>query len=118
MAYIAPRACDYSFPFALTNSDGSSRDLTGCTLFMTIKLSPSSDSPTDDDAIYQQTIVPGEIPTPAAGLYTFVITAAEMRTFEIGQYYVGFALLSATGVKEAGPEDTFEVVNCTTLRTS
>jgi hypothetical protein len=85
---------------------------------MTIKSSPSSDSPTDDDAIYKQTILPASIPNPTLGLYTFVISAAEMRILEIGQYYVGFALLSATDVKEAGPEDTFQVVNCTTLRTS
>ena len=119
MAYIAPRACDYSFPFALTNADNTARNLTGCTLFMTIKSAPSSDSPTDDDAIYKQTIGPDDIPNPTAGLYTFGITAEEMRTkFEIGQYYVGFALVDDMGNKEAGPEDTFEVVNCTTLRTS
>lgn len=118
MEIVAYRGSDISIPLNLTNPDGSPYDLTGCTLFLTIKnrTGYNSTDSTDADALLKYTST--DIPSPAAGSYTFDIPHDDMETLMPGSYNIGFRLKDALGDIQPGPEGTLSVKATTTRRTS
>jgi hypothetical protein len=79
------RGDDKTWKFRYRDSDGDPIDLTGYTFFWAIKDVPSDDTE-DSDALYKQTIEPGDLTNPASGDQDFLIDSSSSAQFKPGVY--------------------------------
>jgi hypothetical protein len=106
------RGDDLSLTFYFKDSAGTAIDLTGCTLFATVK---SSVEDTDANAKLAKTMT---ISTPAtAGIATLEATATEMLYLR-GQYILDIQIKTAAGKIQTPFKSDFYVDEDVTIRTT
>lgn len=101
-----------TFTFTFYDSDGSVIDLTGCTIFTTVKQNPD-----DDDAVAKILTTMTLSATPTDGTATWSITSATTQ-YMLGQYYWDVQIKYASTLVETVIRDIFEVLQDQTIRTS
>jgi len=84
--YTVYRGDTFSTQLVFTDTDDVPIDITGWTIFFTIKKNRTD---TDAQAIISKTIT--SIPNPTLGIYTLVVTAAELNSL-LGVYYYDFQI--------------------------
>jgi len=85
------RGDTFSEQFIFEDTDNVAIDITGWTLFFTIKKNKSDG---DSDAVISKTIT--SIPSPELGIYTLTIPASEMNDL-VGMYYYDCQMKTADG---------------------
>lgn len=80
------KECSYSIPFTVKDSTGTAIDITGQTVFFTVKKSPGG-SEDDSDAVIQKTITAFDDPTNGKG--TLVLDSTDTNV-ELGNYVYDF----------------------------
>lgn len=89
--YEVWRGDTFSVRLEFTDTDGTAIDITGWTIFFTLKRKKKD---SDTEALISKTIT--SIPNPTLGIYTFTLAASELNTFE-GMYYYDFQIKLADG---------------------
>lgn len=91
MDYTMARGDTKVIAVTVTNTDGSPRDLTGATLFLTCKVSPADDAP-----FFQKTV--SGVNDPAAGVAELTIEPTDTASITSYAVYVyDVELLEASG---------------------
>lgn len=78
----------------ITNG-GAAVDITGATVFLTVKTAEFSSDTTDSDAIISKTIT--SFATPQLGLYTITINPVDTATIAKGTYYYDLKIKYVNG---------------------
>lgn len=97
---------DETIQLAFTDQNGNPIDLTGCTVFFTVKAQQKLGSdPADSEAVIKKTLT--SIPNPAQGIANLVLTNSETNIPPGSYFYdikIGYpttpATFSSTGVGE------------------
>jgi len=110
------RGNTFSGTVTVTNADGTAKDITGYTLFFTVKKNSNSDIVTDSDAIISKTVTSHSDPT--GGITTISLTSTD-TTINPGTYFYDIKFKDSTGTwVRSSNTDKFNVRGVTTNRLS
>jgi hypothetical protein len=104
------RGDDVTIPVTFTDSDGDPINLTGCTVFFTVKNEKSDD---DDDAVISKSVTSHT--TPASGITQVVLTHTD-TDIDPGSYYWDLQIKDSAGKIQSTQVAQFEVIQDITTR--
>lgn len=111
LTYI--RGDDKEIPIAITDGDGEPVDITGWTVFLTVKKTLAD---ADEDALIAKTVTDHTDPT--AGLTAIAIDEEDTEDADAGRYYYDIQLKDSDGKIHSAPRADFVLNADVTLRTS
>ena len=102
---------DKGFTFTFVDSDGAAVDLTGDTIFFTVK---ENETDVDADALIRKDITPSD---PTGGIATMTITHTESDV-DVGDHYFDVQRVTSGGTVTTITKGTFKILQDITIRTS
>ena len=106
------RATDKTWVLNVTDSDGTAIDITGATIFFTVKINKTD---TEAEAIISKDITSHT--TPATGISALTLTDTD-TTVPVRDYYFDFKMKDADGLLNIFGVGTFSILQGVTTRTS
>jgi len=104
---------DKTWTLEVQDSDGNVVDITGATLFFTVK-----EHKTDDDS---EALIKKEITShtnPTQGLSSLSLTPSDTENIDAGDYYFDFQMKSSSGLITTFGVGTFRIIQDITARTT
>ena len=106
------RRDDVNLNLAIKDGDGNAKNITGYTVFFTVKRNQNDP---DADALIAKEIIAHT--NAVAGLTTVALSSTD-TDIEEGDYFYDFQLVDGSGSVSSSAKDTFTVENDITIRTS
>ena len=102
---------DKGFSFTFTDTSGDAVDLTGDTIFFTVK---ENETDLDADALIRKDITP---PDPTTGVAEMTISHDDSDV-DVGDWYFDVQRVTAAGTVTTIMKGTFRIIQDITIRTS
>lgn len=105
----------FSRSISFADSTGTAINITGYTLYLTVKASKSD---TDAQAILSATVLPAQLSDPTHGIGVISVTATAMAAITAGNYYYDIKYKKGDGTVFTALSGNFDINETVTLRAS